>query len=166
MDVIETCHRMVRKRAERGNVTIRIDLPTIAPVLYADERQLRQILLNLLTNGVKFTQPGGQVAVNLRTLPDRRLEISVADTGVGIPQSELENVMQPFVQVASAHTRDHEGTGLGLPLVKSMAQMHGAEFRLESAPGRGTTATILFPANRVIGSQAVSHHLSTQAASR
>jgi PAS domain S-box-containing protein len=166
VDVIETCHRMVRKRAERANVNIRVDLPAVVPALFADERQLRQIFLNLLTNGVKFTQPGGKVVVGLRVLPDHRLEISVADTGVGIPQSELDNVMQPFVQVASAHTRDHEGTGLGLPLVKSMAQMHGAEFHLESTPGSGTTATILFPANRVMDRGTAPGRLSTQAATR
>ena len=116
----------------------------------ADGRALKQMLLNLLSNAIKFTPPGGHTTVAAVLGETREVLIQVADTGVGIPASDLPRVMQPFFQADSAHTRRHDGTGLGLPLVKALAELHGGALVLDSAVGQGTVATIRLPAQRVL----------------
>ncbi|MDX1400847.1 MAG: ATP-binding protein [Kiloniellales bacterium] len=147
--VVLTCLRMVAQRAKRAGVSIDVDIARAATV-HADERQLNQILLNLLTNAIKFTPCGGSIKVSGMRLASGEFRLSVIDTGLGIAAEDLERVQAPFIQVAPAHTRDHEGTGLGLALVKSMAQLHEADLHLESELGKGTTVSVIFPDSRVI----------------
>ena len=153
--VTQTCLRMILERAKRAGVIIEADFPSGLPSLFADERQLNQILLNLLTNAVKFTPVGGDVRITACVLGDGRLVLSVIDSGLGIASDDLERVQAPFIQVASAHTRGHEGTGLGLFLVKSIAELHQAELVLESELGKGTNASVIFPVERVIYPQPI-----------
>ncbi len=120
------------------------------PQVRADQRQLRQVMINLITNAIKFTPSGGQITISCEVTSNDGLEISVADTGMGISSEDLDRVKQPFVQVADSMTRQHQGTGLGLAIVRSIAGLHNAEFTLQSTIGKGTTATFTFPADRVV----------------
>tara|TARA_B100000427_G_scaffold77999_1_gene63605 strand:- start:106 stop:1620 length:1515 start_codon:yes stop_codon:yes gene_type:complete len=120
------------------------------PRLRADERRILQILLNLLSNAVKFTGPGGRVTIEARELDDGDLRLVVSDTGIGMDEEELEIAMSRFGQVAHHMTRDHQGTGLGLPLVIELAKIHDATIEVSSARGKGTRVTIDFPPSRVI----------------
>lgn len=148
-EALTVCVRMMRERAEAGEVTIRLDVPADMPRFYGDERLVRQIMLNLLSNAVKFSFEKSEVV--LRTSIDAAGDclIQVADKGIGIAPGQLSKVMQPFVQVDSGMNRKYEGTGLGLALVKSMTEMHGAEITIESAVNEGTTVTVRFPAERL-----------------
>jgi two-component system, cell cycle sensor histidine kinase PleC len=109
-----------------------------------DPRHLRQIVLNLLSNSVKFTRAGGSVAVRLRSQVGTGLVVEVSDTGIGMTQDELELAMKPFGQVASSLSRDHDGTGLGLPLVTALCELNDIGFRIASEPGIGTCVTLDF----------------------
>ena len=112
--------------------------------IFADKRAVKQMLVNLLSNGVKFTPRGGEVRVTA-TIDAKGLEIAVRDTGTGISRADLEKLGRPFEQVEGPQTRSKEGTGLGLALVKSLASMHGGEAILESALGEGTIVRLRLP---------------------
>ena len=147
-ELIGECLRQMEPLAVEKGVTLTATLPISLPVLYADPRAVRQILLNLLSNAVKFTPPGGRILVEADRAA-RSLRLRVSDTGIGIPAMELEQVMEPFHQVDNSHTRRYAGTGLGLPLVKSLVELQDGRFVLSSVLGRGTTATVLFPPSRL-----------------
>ena len=140
---------MVAPRALAAKVQLHSDLRAERLNLHADRRAIRQILLNLLSNAVKFS-PGGSVAVTVADHPTGDLALIVSDTGIGMSENEIEIALSPFGQVANVHTRVHDGSGLGLPLVKSLAALHGAKFSIVSAPGVGTTVSLIFPAKRVL----------------
>jgi two-component system cell cycle sensor histidine kinase PleC len=150
-DAATSAMRLVRERAYEATVKLTLDAPETLPDLRADERMIKQIVLNLLTNSVKFTQPGGTVAVSARLDDEGRLALAVADTGVGIAARDIPKVLEAYGQADVARSRTSEGTGLGLPLVKSMAELHGAGIELDSTPGEGTTVTVRFPAERLVG---------------
>ena len=141
---------LVKERAEAGGLRLDRIVPKTLPMLRADERKLKQMLLNMLSNAIKFTPKGGRVL--LRIGVDRRhgLTFEVSDTGIGIAPEDIPRAMSPFGQVESAMTRTCEGTGLGLPLIRALAEAHGASFTLDSAIGVGTTARVRFPRARVI----------------
>jgi len=115
--------------------------------IVADERKFKQILLNLLTNAVKFTPDGGRVAVLARRAGDL-LEVAVRDTGIGIAKDDQEAVFEEFRQVGRNYTNKQEGTGLGLALTRRFVELHGGTIRLESEPGRGSTFTFTIPLSR------------------
>lgn len=144
--IVEAAARLLRPKATAKGVTLSVDVdPTLR--LYADRKALRQIMLNLLSNAVKFTRPGGDVVAFARATPDGGCETGVSDTGVGIAPEDQALVFRPFVQVSSAREA-REGTGLGLPLVQRMAQLHGAGVILESQLMRGTTVRVVWPSGR------------------
>jgi signal transduction histidine kinase len=147
-DAIDASVRIVKSRADEQGVKIATRIAPNLPKLHADQRMVKQILMNLLSNAVKFTDRG---AVRIKAGIDRqgRLVISVTDTGVGIAHDDITRVMAPFGQVENALSRRHQGTGLGLPLTKLLAELHGGTFRLRSKAGLGTQATVTFPADRV-----------------
>ncbi len=148
------CIRLVEQRAIAGGVMLRCELGVDVPSLIADERLIRQILINLLSNAVKFTRPGGRVTLEATPLDDGSLRVAVADTGIGIAAKDIPRVMSPFGQVDDGLSRRYEGTGLGLPIVKTLVGLHGGTFRLESTPGVGTVAICVFTANRVLAGPA------------
>jgi signal transduction histidine kinase len=149
-ETISDCLKFVIERANQEEVMIERSFDDGMPHLKADMRACKQMVLNLMTNAIKFTEPGGRVAIATRCTPDGSIEIAVSDTGIGMERAEIEIAMQPFRQIDSGLARRQEGTGLGLPLVKALAELHGGGLRIESEPGKGTTATLRFPAERSV----------------
>ena len=118
--------------------------------LRADQRAIRQMLINLLSNAVKFTPPGGRITVKADIDREGRFVLSVSDTGIGIAKKDQPKVLLPFNQVDSRLSRKYEGTGLGLPLIKRLMELHGGWLRIDSVLGSGTTVSLIFPRERVI----------------
>jgi PAS domain S-box-containing protein len=143
-DAIAACVRLLSIRVESRGVilTTRVEPSTLQ--LHADPRAFKQILLNLVSNAVKFTDAGGRIDVTA-TVEGESLRLIVADTGVGIPAEVLPRLARPFEQAANDPARAHGGSGLGLALVKSLTQLHGGDFTLESRLGHGTTVTVMMP---------------------
>jgi two-component system cell cycle sensor histidine kinase PleC len=139
--------RLVRAQAEAAGVTLRRPVPP-AIALRGDGRRLRQCVVNLLANAIKFA-PRGEVTVSAAVTESAGLEIRVADSGCGIPADQLERVFEPFHQVENEFSRATNGTGLGLPLSRKLAERHGGTLLLESAAGRGTTAILSLPGRAV-----------------
>ena len=148
-EVVASALRIVQERAHRGKIAIRTQLPANLPPLYADERKLKQILLNLLTNAVKFTPPGGTIEIAGRLAPNGEFLLSVADSGIGIAAGDIATALAPFGQVDSKLARKYDGTGLGLPLSVAMAKLHGGDMSIASVVGEGTTVTVRLPASRL-----------------
>jgi signal transduction histidine kinase len=149
--VVRTVVRLVSPKADDAGLSLETVMPDVPPLLFCDRLKLKQILLNLLSNAVKFTPVGGSISVSVAIDPERGFIIAVKDSGIGIAEADLPRVLQPFVQVDSALSRAHNGTGLGLPLVSVMTELHGGKLEIESAPDRGTTARACFPAARIVG---------------
>jgi signal transduction histidine kinase len=139
----------VRPQADGADQTLIVAMPPTLPQLYADRQYFKQILINLLSNAVKFTPRGGQVTLAAAVASDGWLNVSVADTGIGIAEEDVWKALVPFAQVSSNLSRKYEGTGLGLPLSKSFVEMHGGTLKIDSEPGRGTTVTVRFPPDRI-----------------
>ncbi|MFD2206313.1 sensor histidine kinase [Kiloniella antarctica] len=143
-------HKLVVGQSTSDFVPVNLDIPADLPYVKADLRAVKQILLNLLSNAVKFTPQGGEVVLSAMKNSDHSLSIQIRDTGIGIPKHELERILEPFIRADTPMTRAFEGTGLGLPLVKSLMEQHDGTLSLSSQISKGTTATITFPASRVL----------------
>jgi signal transduction histidine kinase len=147
--ITEDAVRMVGQRAEIGQILINVAEMGSAPVLRADRRMMVQILVNLTSNAVKFTPPGGQVDVAWTWMEDG-VGLSVSDTGIGIPPEDVPNLMEPFTQRDGDLTRGYEGTGLGLPLTKHLTELHGGWLKIETAEPVGTTVVVFLPSSRIV----------------
>jgi len=150
MNVVSTVTRLVAPRAEAAGLALETELPDSPPTLFCDRLKLKQILLNLLSNAIKFTETGGKIAVTMEIDAAQGLAIAVRDSGIGIAEADIPRVLQPFVQVDSALSRTHNGTGLGLPLAAAMIELHGGRLDIKSELGKGTTVTAVFPAARLV----------------
>ncbi len=117
----------------------RTEFDVEVPEIYADEVRLKQIMLNLLSNAIKFTEPGGEIHVSVSAVDDNQIRVSVADNGIGIPSEKSDKVFLPFVQDVGSYHLAKEGTGLGLRLVKSLAEMMSGRVEIETEEGKGTT---------------------------
>jgi signal transduction histidine kinase len=153
--VIKGCLKLGAEKARQKSVTLERNLPARLPRLWADELRLKQMINNLLSNAVKFTEVGGRVVISVRPVKNpedeqESVDIVVRDTGIGMDPSEIPVALSPFGQVDQGLARRHEGTGLGLPLVRNMIELHGGTLSLTSARGKGTTATLHFPAMRTM----------------
>jgi signal transduction histidine kinase len=137
--------RTVGGQAEKAEVSLHARVGSDVPMLYSDERRLKQILLNLVSNSVKFTPQGGKVTTNAAISTTRELSITVSDTGIGIPESKFQIALSPFGQVDEGLARRYEGTGLGLTLAKTMTEQLGGKLSLKSKIGEGTVVTLIFP---------------------
>ena len=142
---------MVRGDAARKSVTVSHKFSGTGPTVLADRRLLSQLVINLVSNAVKFTPENGAVVLSVSVDSENAVLITVADNGIGIAEEDIPLVMEPFVQVENSQSREHGGTGLGLPLSKKIAELHGAAFTLESELGRGTIVKVLLPPSRVLG---------------
>ncbi|MGQ0677379.1 MAG: PAS domain-containing sensor histidine kinase [Rhodospirillales bacterium] len=149
-DVLGGAARMMENMAAESGLTLILRVPDPSPGLLADRRALRQIALNLLGNAIKFTPRGGRVELEARREANGDLSVAVSDTGVGIAEWDIETALAPLGQIVHPMTRNRAGTGLGLPIVKALVELHGGSLTLTSAVGAGTTATARFPARRVL----------------
>jgi signal transduction histidine kinase len=147
--ILDSCERIIGERVVENGLRLVRHLPEELPRLRGDERKLKQILLNLLSNSVKFTPPGGEVRVVVGRDPSG-IAIAVEDTGIGIAEADIATALAPFMQVDRSLSRRFEGTGLGLSLTRSLAELHGGSLELRSIPGAGTTVTIRLPAERIV----------------
>jgi signal transduction histidine kinase len=148
-ELMEGVARVMRVTADSNEVTLLVDLPTALPAVRADALRLRQVLLNLVSNAVKFTPAGGHVRLWAAREPSGALLLRVTDTGMGMAAEDIPRAFQPFNQLDGGLTRRFAGSGLGLHLSRTLAEAQGAELSLTSALGQGTTATIRIPPDRL-----------------
>lgn len=148
--IVRACMLVVRARAEAAGVSLRVDIADDLPYLFADERKLKQILINLLSNSVKFTEAGGEVSAAAWVADSGDFCLRVADSGIGMAAEDIPRALDSFQQIQSDLNRTYDGTGLGLPLTKSLIELHDGTMDLKSEVGVGTTAVAHFPAERVV----------------
>jgi PAS domain S-box-containing protein len=148
--MMEETMRIAAPAVQKGNFNLSVDIAPEFPILLADETRLRQVLLNLLSNAFKFTSEGGKITVAVDINDDGEPEFSVRDTGIGIADEDIPHVLAPFGRVVQLTVDNDRGTVLGLPLSKSLIEMHGGTFRLSSTLGAGTEVTFSLPAHRAV----------------
>lgn len=148
--VLYNCMTMMRERADHAGIIIGVEFDHDIPRIIADELRIKQVLLNLMSNAIKFTAPGGRVAAGAFIGDDGGMVLYVRDSGAGIPPEDIERVLAPFEQARGSVVLAHEGTGLGLFLTKILTEMHGGRLQLESVVGQGTKVTIHLPPERTL----------------
>ena len=148
--VLRLSQRLVTERAAANNTRIELSLPESLPHLRADGTRLKQSVLNLLSNAVKFSEGGGTVWIGATVIDDGSMAIAVRDDGPGIPAEDLKWVLEPFNRGRSSRVASKEGSGIGLALTANLMQCHGGRLEIESEVGKGTTATLIFPRERII----------------
>jgi two-component system, cell cycle sensor histidine kinase PleC len=151
-ELVDDCRRLLKIKADGKGLTVEQDIAEDLPQLWADERAVRQIVLNLLSNAVKFTPRGGRITLIVAPTPQGGQSLTVRDTGPGIPKDEIPKVLQAFGQGSLAHETAEGGTGLGLPIVQNLINLHGGTFDLQSELRKGTQASVFFPPARVLQS--------------
>jgi signal transduction histidine kinase len=149
-DVVRACAALLDPMCKSANVELQVAVTANDRCLRGDEVRLRQILLNLLNNAVKFTPPEGRVSLEIAWNAQNGMTVEIKDTGIGIAPEDLSRVLQPFGQAGDIMTRRHQGTGLGLPLTKALVELHGGRLQVESELGQGTVVRIVFPAERTV----------------
>jgi PAS domain S-box-containing protein len=149
-DLVQQCVAIMQEQANKERVIIRTSLPASLPQIVADARSVRQIALNLLSNSIKFTGAGGQVIVSTAINDANEVVLRVRDTGVGMSEKELQTALEPFRQLATSARWGSNGTGLGLPITKALAEANHARFRITSQVDDGTLVEVAFPATRVL----------------
>ena len=146
----DSCLRLVNERAKKKGLKITTNIDPNLPKMYGDERRVKQVLINLLSNSVKFTHDGGEVMVSAKLDGRGGLILSVKDTGIGIAQEDISTVLSPFGQVDSSLAREYEGTGLGLHLTRNFIELHGGSMVIVSEVGKGTEVSAHFPPGRMM----------------
>ena len=149
-ETIRAVRRSISAHIADGGLSATVELPAGLPLIRADERKTRQVLLNLVGNAIKFTPAGGHIEIASRFDPETGIVLSVTDTGIGIAPGDLARVLEPFEQADSSLSRSHQGAGLGLPMVKAIIELHGGTLTLASRPSAGTRASVTFPPQRAV----------------
>jgi two-component system cell cycle sensor histidine kinase PleC len=142
--------QFISQSANEAGIRVLTELPPDLPSLHSDERKLKQMLINLLSNAIKFTPSDGIVVVRVTLPAPGGMQIEVCDTGVGIEEKDIPAALEAFGQIDSSLSRQHDGTGLGLPLVASLMELHGGMLEIDSEPGSGTMARLVFPADKIV----------------
>jgi two-component system cell cycle sensor histidine kinase PleC len=150
--MLENALKFVGVKARERNQHLNLTVEEEARVLYADERAVKQILINLVSNAVKFTQEGGHIDVVARRNGGGDFELMVADDGPGIAKEKIDRIFKPFAQADNRYDRQAGGTGLGLALVRGLAELHGGRAWIESAEGKGTRVFVVLPSTTVVES--------------
>ncbi|MEZ5827811.1 MAG: PAS domain-containing sensor histidine kinase [Hyphomicrobiales bacterium] len=161
--LVNSCCDIMRHTAEQKSLTLEVDIAPGIPELAADKRACKQMLLNVIANAIKFTEPGGWVNVSAK-VDGQNVSLAVSDNGIGIADQDLPKLGNPFVQANSSYNRSHEGAGLGLSVVNGLARLHGGTLELTSKLGEGTTATIMLPLDAVLESVEAPLHTATVSA--
>ena len=143
-----TVVELLREMAARKGVRLDNQVEPSIGALHADPRRFRQMLTNLLSNAIKYTEPNGEVSITADTGSDSSLTFRITDTGIGMSKPEIIRALEPFSRINNSMTQNQQGTGLGLPLVARMAQLHNGRLTIDSHTGKGTTASLWFPATR------------------
>ena len=149
-EIVDACLLLLRERAQVKGIDLHSEVDASIRPIFADQRLLKQILINLLSNGVKFTSQGGSVIVRCVQSETAGHVLEVSDTGSGIANDDIPRLMEPFRQGDGSLTRKHEGSGLGLTLSRLHAEAHGGDLQVFSELGKGTTVRISLPASRII----------------
>lgn len=149
-ELLRSVERLIRPHAQKSEIELLLEVPDNLPFLLADERKLKQILVNLMSNAVKFTEGGGSVTLRADWRLESGVEFEVMDTGIGMAREDIPVAFAKFHQIDSALNRKYEGTGLGLPLTKALTELHGGTLRLDSELGQGTRVTVWLPRSRVV----------------
>jgi signal transduction histidine kinase len=153
--LIEDCVRLMQPEAGRFGVTLGLAVPVHLPNLLADRRSMRQVLINLISNALKFTADGGHVTVAAEMDAGGEITLKVSDTGIGMSRGEVQLALEPFGQVIGPLQRHRQGTGLGLPIAKALTEANRAEFHIRSEPRRGTKVEIVFASDRTVAPKPV-----------
>jgi PAS domain S-box-containing protein len=148
--VVEAALRLLGPKVREGVITLETVVEADLPFVRGDPKRLRQVLLNMMSNAMKFTAPGGRVRLEARRRPGG-VEVAVSDTGIGIDPQDLGRIFEPFYQTERGRDRNVEGTGLGLPISRRLIEMHGGRMDVASAPGRGTRIAFFLPDSRIVG---------------
>lgn len=146
---VEDALKIVASQARNKNIAIDLDMDRSAKI-FGDDHAIRRVIINLLSNAIKFTGVNGHVKCSVSHKKTGGVCLEIADDGIGIPEDRLEDVLNPFEQSHNDHQVNEEGTGLGLPIVKNLVELHGGKFELNSKLGVGTTASIHLPSNRLV----------------
>jgi two-component system cell cycle sensor histidine kinase PleC len=146
----DDCRHMLEMRAKAKQITLITQMEPLLPRIWADERAMRQIIINLLANGIKFTPPGGEVVIKVGWTQNAGQYVAIKDNGPGIPEEEIPTVLETFGRGTAAIKTAEQGTGLGLPIVKALVELHGGQFHLRSKLREGTEVIVILPAARVI----------------
>jgi signal transduction histidine kinase len=160
-ELVQSAIRTIAPIALKKSIELNCNLAQSSTLVRVDQTKFRQIMINLLSNGIKFTEPQGHIFIGSGVDGRGDLVISIRDTGIGIPPEHLERVLNPFEQVADHLTRENEGTGLGLPIARALAELHGGDLTLSSDLGVGTTVALRLPHDRLHSTApqpSVDHH--------
>ncbi|HEX2760088.1 MAG TPA: HAMP domain-containing sensor histidine kinase, partial [Rhizomicrobium sp.] len=149
-DIVSECVRLMRGRAQEGGLRLTSELAPGLPSVMVDRLRFKQALLNLCSNAIKFTRPGGVVHIGAAQTEDGSFVLVVRDTGIGMSPEQIPVALEPFRQVASPFARNVEGTGLGLALVKSLIECHDGRLQIESVLHKGTTVRLTLPPGRTV----------------
>jgi PAS domain S-box-containing protein len=147
-EICRSVETLMSRRLELAGISMIVSAHGLMGGLWADGRMVKQMLINLVSNAIKFSAADTRIVLTVTQTGERSILFSVADKGIGIAAADIERILRPFEQVENALTRSHDGVGLGLSLVQSMAEVHDAKLRIDSVQGKGTTATIVFPPER------------------
>ncbi len=148
--LLSKCRTVLHERASSAGLHIRLEIPALLPNVIVDSRRIKQVILNLMSNSIKFTMPGGRITLRGELIAPNGLRITVSDTGIGMTKDELEIAFEQFGQIDNELSRNHSGTGLGLPITRSLVELHGGELEVESRKGVGTSAHVWIPLTRVV----------------
>ena len=143
--MLSSCLLIIEAKAREKNIAVDCRLAPMLPLLLADGLRLKQILINLLGNAVKFTPEQGRISIDASAAGEGFVRVSVADTGIGMSPEEVDTALRPFGQIDSAFNKRHEGTGLGLPIAHALTRMHGGDLSIDSRKGHGTRVTLTLP---------------------
>ena len=149
-EIVRRSAHDMREEIRKAGLTAEVDVATAPPAVLGDAPKLRQVVDNLLANAIKFTEGGGAIRLNVSQCGDGGVELAVADTGIGIAEDDIPKIFKPFEQIDSDRARLHKGTGLGLPLVKGLVELHNGTVAVNSTPGAGTVVTVKLPPDRVL----------------
>lgn len=152
--IVDEAERMLKDKAKSKNITLLNNISPEFARLLADERKIKQIIINLLSNALKFTNKGGEVSVSAEKLRNGDIKVSVADNGIGMNPEDIPKALSVFGQIRTQKEPEDEGTGLGLPLCKMLAELHGGELEIETELNVGTTVSLILPAERVVTKEA------------
>lgn len=151
--IVRSCLLIIEAKAKEKNIAIAASLPSSPVLVHADPLRLKQVLINLMSNAVKFTPENGQVSITVNRQPDAVVSIEIGDNGPGMTPNEIDMALKPFGQVSQGFSKKHEGTGLGLPISAALARLHGGRLIIDSEKGMGTTVKLYLPAVRRVPSE-------------